>query len=199
MGWVLSPPVFYATSETTANRANEQIWANWRRPLHRFDTVANMPTLTARLTHMWMILFSWHRGKQKRRRVLFHCLDKVFCPPDKADNKWKKDPNFVKKPRKGDRALEKVKVVLGWLIDIVVGTIKLLPHCLKKLLNCSISYPGAAGCAPSANFSNSLASSEVLSLHNPRGREVNFLDSTPGQTSGGGVDSPHPSFPRRHG
>ena len=34
MGWVSSPPVFCAASETVADRANERIRANWRPPPH---------------------------------------------------------------------------------------------------------------------------------------------------------------------
>ena len=70
-------------------------------------------------------------GKQRwlrLRRVLFHCVFNVFCPPNAADNGWKKDPNSAKKLRKGDGALETVKVVLGWLIDTMEGTIELPPH-----------------------------------------------------------------------
>ena len=42
-------------------------------------------------------------GKRRRRRlcrILFHCVDEVFCPPDEKDDEWKKDPNSVKKLHK---------------------------------------------------------------------------------------------------
>ena len=48
IGWVLSPPVFCAASETVADRANECFRANWRPLLHRLDSLADTSTPTTR-------------------------------------------------------------------------------------------------------------------------------------------------------
>ena len=70
-----------------------------------------------------------------------HLVGLIFCPPDEGDDEWKKDPNSEKKLLKGDGALETVKVVLGWLIDTVAGTIELPPHRLERLLELLDAFP----------------------------------------------------------
>ena len=81
------------------------------------------------------------RRRRRLRRILFHCVDRVFRPPDAADDEWKKDPNSVKKLRKGDGSFTTVKVVLGWLIDTVAGTVELPPHRLERLMELLKAFP----------------------------------------------------------
>ncbi|EJK43811.1 hypothetical protein THAOC_37706 [Thalassiosira oceanica] len=46
---------------------------------------------------------------------------RVFHPPDDADDKWKKDPIYLKKLLQGGQSLEtSTKVVLGWLVNTEV-------------------------------------------------------------------------------
>ena len=82
------------------------------------------------------------------RRVFLYCVKEVFCPPDEKDDKWKKDSNSIKKLRKGNRALETVKVVLGWPIDTVAGTIELPPHRLERLLELLDAFPRSRRLCP---------------------------------------------------
>ena len=44
MGWVSSPPVFCAVTESVADVTNARIAGNWRPPPHRNDAVADSPT-----------------------------------------------------------------------------------------------------------------------------------------------------------
>ena len=92
------------------------------------------------------------QGKRKRRRrlqrVLFHMVDRVFRPPDADDDAWKKDPNSIKKLLRGDGSLETVKVVLGWLIDTIAGTIELPPHRLERLMELLAAFPRSRQTCP---------------------------------------------------
>ena len=90
-------------------------------------------------------------GRQRRRRlrhVLLNCVEEVFRPPNEKDDEWKKDPNSIKKLRKGDGALETVNVVLGWLINTVAGIIKLPPHRLERLLELLDAFPRSRRLCP---------------------------------------------------
>ena len=194
MGWVSSPPVFCAASETVADRANELIKANWRPPLHRLEGVADTPTPTTRPpsqpgppprirarnkgplgavdAYMDDFILLAQGGKRRRRRlrrVLLHCVEEVFRPPDEKDDKWKKDPNSIKKLRKGDGALETVKVVLGWLIDTVAGTIELPPHRLERLLELLDAFPRSRRSCPKRELQRLLGELRSMVLAIPGG------------------------------
>merc|ERR1711983_710027 len=65
----------------------------------------------------------------------------VFRPPDAEDDEIRKDPISLKKLRQGDGALETCKVVLGWLIDTVAGTIELPPAKVERLRELLASFP----------------------------------------------------------
>ena len=152
MGWVSSPPIFCAATETVADVANAKIAKNWKPPPHRQDEVADTPTPSTRplsatgkpprIKHRgkgplgktdcfvddFVLMAQGGRRRRRRlRRILFHCIDLVFRPPDAANDELRKDPISLKKLRQGDGALETSKVVLGWLIDTVAGTIELPP------------------------------------------------------------------------
>ena len=81
------------------------------------------------------------RRRRRLRRILFHCIDMVFRPPDAEDDELRKDPISLKKLRQGDGALETAKVVLGWLIDTVAGTIELPPARVERLRELLSSFP----------------------------------------------------------
>ena len=160
MGWVSLPLIFCAATEVIADVAQDKMNSNWHPPPHRQDEAADTPTPDPRppLAPGWSPRIQ-HRRKaplkkidcyvdnlvalaqgSKRRwqrlcQILFHCTDMVFRAPDNRDDQWKMDPISLKKLLKGDGSWETTKVVLGWLINTVAGTIKLPPHrvaCLTK-------------------------------------------------------------------
>ena len=55
-------------------------------------------------------------------------MDIVFCPLDLDDNPHHQELACIKKLLKGDGAWDTRKIILGWIIDTVNGTIELLPH-----------------------------------------------------------------------
>ena len=152
---------------------NAKIDANWSPPEHRCDAVADTPTPSTRspstpggpprIRHRvkgplgkadvyvddFILLAQGGKRRQRRlRRVLFHCIDMVFRPPDGQDDKWKKDPISVKKLLKGDGALETVKVILGWLVDTVAGTIELPPNRIERLNEILSAFPRSRRTCP---------------------------------------------------
>jgi hypothetical protein len=67
------------------------------------------------------------------RWLLLHVVDDVFCPLLVEDSpKWHK-PVSLKKLHAGDCLWETMKLVLGWIIDVVAMTIMLPPHCAARL------------------------------------------------------------------
>ena len=167
MGWVSSPPVFCAATESVADVANARIASNWHPPPHRQDAVADTPTpwddrppavpgRPPRIKHRNQgplgttdcyvddFILACQGGKRRRRRlrrILFHCIDMVFREPDSDDDSWKKDPISLKKLLKGDGSLETTKVILGWLVDTVAGTIELPPHRVQRLRDMLAAFP----------------------------------------------------------
>lgn len=166
MGWVSSPPTFCALAKSAADVANERIDANWSPRGHRCDSAADTPTESTRpaskpgppprIRHRvkgpvgrtdvyvddFILLAQGGKRRRKRlRRILFHCIDMIFCPPDDDDDQWKKDPISLKKLLKGDGALETVKVILGWLVDTVAGTIELPPNQVERLQEILAAFP----------------------------------------------------------
>ena len=70
----------------------------------------------------------------KLRRQVFHINDWVFCPNDGQDDpSIRCKPISAKKLDKGDACWSTRKVILGWLIDTLEGTIKLPPHRRDRL------------------------------------------------------------------
>ena len=60
---------------------------------------------------------------------VFHINDQVFHPNDgQDDSSIRREPISAKKLDKGDTCWSTRKVVLGWLIDTLEGTIELPPH-----------------------------------------------------------------------
>jgi len=166
MGWVSLPPVFCAATEAIADVAQAKMNSNWHPPPHRQDEAADTPTpdprppsvpgQSPRIQHRRKAplkkidcyvddLVALAQGSKRRRRrlrrILFHCIDMVFRAPDDGDDEWKMDPISLKKLLKGDGSWETTKVVLGWLIDTVAGTIELPPHRVARLTEMLDSFP----------------------------------------------------------
>ena len=166
MGWVSLPPVFCACTETICDVAQAKMDANWHPPPHRQDETADKPTpdprppsvpgRSPRIQHrrkgplkkidcyvdnLVALAQGGHQRWRRLRRILFHCIDMVFRAPDADDDEWKMDPISLKKLLKGDGSWETTKVVLGWLIDSVTGTIKLPPHRVERLTVMLDSFP----------------------------------------------------------
>ena len=72
------------------------------------------------------------RSRQQLRRALFHSFDTVFRPLTAGDNAFRQEPISVKKLLKGDGAWATQKVLLGWFVDTIAGTISLPPHRLER-------------------------------------------------------------------
>ena len=77
------------------------------------------------------------QGNKRRRRMikraLLHSLDSVFRPLETGDVPTRQEPASVKKLKKGDATWATRKVMLGWLIDTVRGTIELPAHRIERL------------------------------------------------------------------
>ena len=166
MGWVSSRPEFCAATESITDVCIKEIHSGWRPPPHRQEEPAETPTPSSRPTSSpgrppriryrrkgplgtadcyvddFILLCQGGKRRRKRlRRILFHCIDRVFRPPDDADDEWKKDPISLKKLLQGDGSLETTKVVLGWLVDTVGGTIELPPHRVERLHEMLRAFP----------------------------------------------------------
>jgi len=77
------------------------------------------------------------QGSKKERlqhlRRLLHSIDEVFRPVDALDSADRNHVASVKKFLKGDACLSTRKVVLGWIIDTLRGTLELPPHRIARL------------------------------------------------------------------
>ena len=160
MGWVESPPHFCAVTETVADLANESLRKgdqidDW----HRLEVAADSAppsyaTATAEvpMTHnrphrharplSYIDLFvddflalaaGPPRTRNRVRRALLSSLDTVLRPLSSGDRSSRAEPASVKKLLKGDGAWATQKILLGWLIDSIEGTIALPPHRCTRL------------------------------------------------------------------
>jgi hypothetical protein len=69
------------------------------------------------------------------RRVLLHTNDLVLRPNDAEDDaEGRREPISQKKLAKGDGCWSTRKVILGWLVDTLKGTIELPEHRKERLL-----------------------------------------------------------------
>ena len=75
---------------------------------------------------------------------VLHINDWVFYPNERQDDPLiQREPISTKKLDKGDMCWSTQKVILGWLIDTLEGTIKLPPHrqdCLNVLLQVALTH-----------------------------------------------------------
>ena len=79
--------------------------------------------------------------RQRVRRVLFHAVDSVFRPNDFYDDIHRREPNSIKKLRKGDCSWAQVKTILGWVINTMTMTISLPEHRVERLAEILASIP----------------------------------------------------------
>ena len=71
------------------------------------------------------------------RRAIFSALDRVLRPLATNDNPLRQEPASIRKLMAGDGAWHTRKVILGWMVDSVQGTLTLPPHrqqCLLTIL-----------------------------------------------------------------
>jgi len=169
MGWVESPPHFCAVTETVADLANDAL-ARGDVPdtVHRLEAVAaspaptydvgepavpmrhNQPTRHGRpLAYIdvfvddFLGLANSNRGHRNRvRRALLRALDSVIRPLDEDDSPERQEPASEKKLRKGDGSWATQKILLGWLVDSVRGTINLPPHRIERLHEMLAGFEG---------------------------------------------------------
>ena len=71
--------------------------------------------------------------RQMIKRALLHALDQIFRPLQEGDVPTRQEPASVKKLKKGDATWATRKVMLGWVIDTVNGTIELPQHRIERL------------------------------------------------------------------
>ena len=161
MGWMESVPYFCTPTETVADIANSKP-SNVHQPPHPLEMLANTlpperadtkppiassppypPVLRpyqkpTRFTDIFIddYLLGVQGGSTARLqhlRRLLHSIDEVFRPVDELDSSIRNHVPSVKKLLKGDAYLDTVKIVLGWLLDTLKGTIELPPHRKQRL------------------------------------------------------------------
>ena len=75
------------------------------------------------------------KSRKNHRRGLLHALDHILRPLDSADSPHRNHAASVKKLLKGDACLITRKVLLGWIVDTLLGTLELPPHSIQRLLD----------------------------------------------------------------
>ena len=155
MGWVHSPPYFSAVTETAADLMNRRLQQNTTEPYHRLEEEAlaeteevytspptevttpvpdnprHRPRYRKPLAYADVYVDDFiallqgtpHRQRHAMRSLL-HTLDVVFRPLE-PEEEHRQEPASVKKLRKGDACWSTRKVILGWLIATLAGTIQL--------------------------------------------------------------------------
>ena len=154
MGWVESPPQFCAVTEIVADLANTALKEQTPRLCtpHRLDQVSEstVPGLDIPVTgHLeinhnrvvdskgalaYIDIFvdcflGITQGNKDRweelKRAMLHSLDDVLRPLLPKDLPTCQDPASLKKMKQGDSTCSTQKIMLGWVIDSVRGTIHL--------------------------------------------------------------------------
>ena len=160
MGWVQSPPYFCSVTETIADMANDTLTCGSpvaaSHPLEELAASAapefDVPPCGTPMHCGWhpnrqpMLSYvdvyvddflGLSQGSPERRayvrRALLEALDQVIRPLDPADNPARKEPASVKKLAQGDASWATQKILLGWLVDTIQGTIQLPPHRVDRL------------------------------------------------------------------
>ena len=173
MGWTQSPPYFCALTETVADLANDALkTSDYGTQPHRLDELADTeppPTASRPATlHVdhnrrgynrrplayidvfvddFLGLAQGDRARRNRvRRSLLHSFDLVFRPLEQGEEP-RQEPVSVKKLLKGDSCWATTKVLLGWLVDSVRGTIELPPHRAERLIELITSFQSRTRCS----------------------------------------------------
>ena len=185
MGWVNSPPVFCAATETIADLANRRLQRRQRpEPSHRLEDLAAegdniRPTPRDRraqrpplgLTDVYVDDFIMlGQGSADRlqtlRRMLFECVDQVFRPLQAGEGP-RQEPISVKKLRKGDASWDTRKEVLGWIIDTVARTIELPARRQQRLRAILDEHPSTRGRVSVSSWHRTLGELRSMSLAVP--------------------------------
>ncbi len=162
MGWVESPPYFTCLTETACDLANARLRGGHVSPrAHRLEGLAATSPPTAAVSapaRGWasrqaafgysrrpplasvdvyvddfILLSQTQPTATKVLRATFEAIDTVFRPLSPHDPDVRKEPASVKKLRQGDASWSTNKVLLGWEVDTIAGTITLPPRRLDRL------------------------------------------------------------------
>ena len=71
--------------------------------------------------------------REEVKRALLHSLDNVLRPLSPTDLPTRQDPASLKKMKQSDSTWETQKILLGWVIDSVRGTIHHPQHRVTRL------------------------------------------------------------------
>jgi hypothetical protein len=74
------------------------------------------------------------RKRTHHRRALLHSLDNIFCPLDATNPATRKDMASLKTFAKGNVCYATRKVLLGWIVDSLLGIFALPAHRYARLL-----------------------------------------------------------------
>ena len=119
--------------------------------------------------------FKLAQGESTRRRVrslLFHALDSTFRPNDFYDSHHRREPNSIKKLRKGDCSWTQLKLILGWIVDTATMTISLPPHRIDRLAEILASIPTTQKRTSVKNWHKVLGELRSMSLALPGSRHL---------------------------
>jgi hypothetical protein len=158
MGWVNSPPLFVAATETIADNANAALARHDVPAPHRLEALADPEPPERRrqlpvpgpadpsprrrpplqytdvyVDDFVMAAQGSHAKLRRHRRTLFHEVDRVLRPLEPTDSPHRTEPISVKKLGKGDAQWATRKNILGWIVDTVRHTIELPPRRRARL------------------------------------------------------------------
>ena len=95
----------------------------WRQPLRRVDVFVD---------DFIGLVQGTRRQMRNLRRHILHAIDAVFDQPLPGETR-RQEAASVKKLLKGDGSWTTRKLILGWIIDTVQGTLELPPHRQQRL------------------------------------------------------------------
>ncbi len=75
------------------------------------------------------------------QRLLLNAVDNVFCPVSAGDSPERRKPVSLKKLHASYCSWGTMKLILGWIIDMVKMTISLPPHRVARLADILSSFP----------------------------------------------------------
>ena len=197
MGWTQSPPWLAAVTETIADVANQRTQQHWDPPPHRLEELADTPaegrptldalqdsrpgsSLPQRFVPppapplgVWEVhmddFIAAAQGDadhlRRIRRTLLHVVDEVFEPPLPGSSR--KEPSSLKKMRQGDAAWDLTKEVLGWIINILRGTVELPERRKQRLLELLAEHPRTRRRASAKNWHKLLGELRSMALAIP--------------------------------
>ena len=121
--WIRSTPVGGASCQGTWASQNAHFGASPRPPVATADVYVDDFLLTAQT----------RRHQTRLLRATLHAIDQVLRPLSAGDPSHRKEPSSVKKLLQGDAHWDTRKLILGWQLDTVEGTLGLPPHRIVRL------------------------------------------------------------------